>query len=275
MHDPDVLSSGRCPCVIGAVGFDLDNTLARSKKPMEPRMAQRLALLSQATTVAVVTGGSFSLVASQILDVLPPSAVRSSMVLMPTSGTRCYGWDGRRWSCRYSYDLSSEDRAAAIESLTRHAKEQGVWEPCVWGERIEDRGSQITFSALGQHAPTEFKDSWDPDNSRKNRLADAVARDLPHLEVRSGGSTSVDVSARGIDKAYAIRRLADLCGIAVEDIVFVGDRMDPDGNDYPVAVAGAFAIRVSGPERTLGVCDDLLRIISSRALISRAREPRA
>ncbi|KFI73283.1 HAD superfamily hydrolase [Bifidobacterium minimum] len=261
VHDPDVLASGHGPESIGAVGFDLDNTLARSKRPMTPLMASKLAGLTRMRTVAVVTGGSFSLVRSQIIDVLPESTARSSMIFMPTSGTRCYGWDGERWDCMYSHDLSEADRAAAIESLTRHAKEQGIWEEHVWGERIEDRGSQITFSALGQLAPPEAKERWDPDNSRKNRLADAVASDLPHLEVRSGGSTSVDVSDRGIDKAYAVRRLADICGIGVTDIVFVGDRMDPGGNDYPVAEAGVFAIRVSGPEQTLHVCDDLLAIL--------------
>jgi phosphomannomutase len=33
----------------------------------------------------------------------------------------------------------------------------------VWGELIEDRGSQITFSAIGQQAPLEEKKRWDPD----------------------------------------------------------------------------------------------------------------
>jgi hypothetical protein len=81
---------------------------------------------------------------------------------------------------------------------------------------------------MGQQAPVEIKESWDPSNEKKNALASAVAKDLPHLQVRSGGSTSVDISEQGIDKAYAVRELASLLDVAVNDIVFIGDRMDPE-----------------------------------------------
>lgn len=263
-HDGSDLVPVDLPRGIRAVAFDLDNTLARSKQPMSEAMGRSLSGLTALTTVAVITGGRLGLVRHQVLDVLGPSTNRSAMVLMPTSGTRCYRWDGSSWRCLYSYDLSPEDRAAAAESLERHAREQGIWFEDVWGDRIEDRGSQVTFSALGQLAPSSAKESWDPTNVLKNRLAEAVAADLPHLEVRSGGSTSVDVSLKGIDKAYAVRRLADLLRIDVGSIVFVGDRMDPDGNDYPVIAAGVFAVRVSGPDQTLRVCD---------VLASRLREP--
>lgn len=65
----------------------------------------------------------------------------------------------------------------------------------------------------------------DPTNEKKNRLAEAVQKDVPHLAVRSGGSTSVDISNRGVDKAYAVRKLADMLGVTVGQIAFVGDRM--------------------------------------------------
>lgn len=103
---------------------------------------------------------------------------------MPTSGTRYYRWGGSDWAPVFAHDLSADDRAKAYESLERNAREQGIWLTHVWGERIEDRGSQITFSALGQLAPIEAKEAWDPTNEKKNRLARAVAADLPHLEVR-------------------------------------------------------------------------------------------
>jgi len=38
-----------------------------------------------------------------------------------------------------------------------------------WGEQIEDRGSQITYSALGQQAPIEEKKKWDPDFTSERR----------------------------------------------------------------------------------------------------------
>ena len=104
--------------------------------------------------------------------------------------------------------------------MERHARELGIWQARTWGPRIEDRGSQITFSALGQQAPVEAKEEWDPTNEKKNRLAEAVQKDVPHLAVRSGGSTSVDISNRGVDKAYAVRKLADMLGVTVGPVSY-------------------------------------------------------
>jgi phosphomannomutase len=35
---------------------------------------------------------------------------------------------------------------------------------------IEDRGSQITYSALGQQAPLEEKEKWDPDFAKRKKI---------------------------------------------------------------------------------------------------------
>lgn len=240
------------------LGFDLDNTLACSKQPMHAAMADRITRLTRLIPVAIITGGRYELVVSQILDVLGKDADRANLHLMPTSGTRYYRWNGADWACVYEHELSEEDKRRAIDSLRRHAEEQGVWNEPSWGPRIEDRGSQITFSALGQLAPAEAKERWDPGDAKKMRLAAAVAADLPHLKVRPGGYTSIDVSAPGLDKAYAVRALADRLGVEPSRIVFVGDRMSPGGNDYPAAQAGAAALSVTGPDDTLRLCDELL-----------------
>ena len=213
------------------IGFDLDNTLARSKKPMKADMAECFSALTSLIDVAVITGGY-------------------------------YRWDGQRWGKVFSHDLSDEDRAKAKESLERNAREQGIWATHVWGERIEDRGSQITFSALGQLAPVEAKEAWDPTNEKKNRLACAVAAELPNLEVRPGGSSSVDISQRGVDKSFAVRELADILDIEVGQIVFIGDRMEPDGNDYPAAKAGTRAVKVNGPADTVKLCGEIIARLS-------------
>lgn len=260
----DEVDVAACCADARAVAFDLDNTLARSKMRMDGRMSRRLAELTHLISIAIVSGGRFEQFVSQILDALGSDADFRALHLMPTSGTRYYRWSGSGWAKVYAYDLSQHARDAARESLERHARELGLWEPHTWGPRIEDRGSQITFSALGQLAPAGVKQEWDPNNTKKNALAAAVARDLPHLQVRSGGSTSVDISGRGIDKAYAIRRLAHILGVRVEQIIFIGDRMDPDGNDYPAAAAGTMAIRVADPDQTVQVADRIIASLRAR-----------
>lgn len=260
IHQWDDVDCAWLASTIGAIGFDLDTTLAVSKQPMTDAMARRFAELTHRIPCAVVSGGRYRLFEYQIIDRIGDMADRANLHLMPTSGTRYYAWDGAQWSRRYAHDLSADDRKAAIESLTRHAREQGLWlsDDRIHGERIEDRGSQITFSALGQLATPAEKEAWDPDRSKKNRLAEAVAADLPQLTVRTGGSTSVDVVAKGIDKAYAMHRLSELLQVPVSRIAFVGDRMEPDGNDYPTALAGAYAIRVGGPDDTFELIGRLL-----------------
>ena len=99
---------------------------------------------------------------------------------------------------------------------------------------------------------------WDPTDEKKHRLVSAVSLDLPDLAVRSGGSTSVDISERGIDKAYAVRQLSSMLGVDIDRIMFVGDRMDSVGNDYPAACAGVMPVGVRGPSDTLHVCRLLL-----------------
>lgn len=243
--------------------FDLDTTLARSKTRMTDSMATQFAALTRIIPVAIVSGGRFEQFEEQVLEVLPSNTNRANLHLMPTSGTRYYRWVDNRWEQVYAHDLSLEDRQAAMTSLENRARQLGLWEEQTWGPRIEDRGSQITFSALGQEAPVDRKEMWDVTNERKNALAQAVSQDLPHLQVRSGGSTSVDISAKGIDKAYAVRELAKILHTSVGQIAFIGDRMDPDGNDYPAAQAGTMALRVSDPDDTLLLIQQLETLLNN------------
>src|SRR5690606_31015921 len=120
----------------------------------------------------------------------------------------------------------------------------------IWGEIVEDRGSQITLSALGQEAPVDAKEAWDPDNSKKFKLRNFVAEQIPEFEVRSGGTTSIDVTKLGIDKAYGMQKLMEILGVTKDEILFFGDRLKEGGNDYPVKAMGIDSLEVSNWEHT-------------------------
>jgi len=231
---------------VRALAFDLDDTLAVSKSRIDDRMAGLLARLIAATDVCIISGGRFEQFESQVLRYLKaePGALES-LHLMPTCGTRYYRFAGGGWHMIYAEDLSDADKGRIIAVLEQGAKELGLWEDRPWGERIEDRGSQITFSALGQQAPAAAKYQWDPDSQKKQRLRRYAAELLPDLEVRVGGSTSVDVTRKGIDKAYGMRKLMQQLGIAAEEILFVGDRLQEGGNDYPVRAVGVRCVEVT------------------------------
>lgn len=224
---------------IKLVAFDLDDTLAPSKSPLPSEVGEALADLLDLLPVCIISGGNITQFENQVLKHMPGRSNLSRLHLMPTCGTRYlrYHGDGR-WGQVYAHDLEASVRTEAIVALEQEARRLNLWEEQTWGPVIEDRGSQITFSALGQHAPLDAKKAWDPDGSKRSQLRDAVSSLLPNLEVRSGGSTSIDITRRGIDKAYGILNLSQHVHIPVEDILFVGDRLDPAGNDFPVMRLG-------------------------------------
>jgi phosphomannomutase len=241
------------------VAFDLDDTLAISKSRIDATMADLLARLLDRVEVCIISGGRFEQFTRQVLDHLEiDEAARLRLHLMPTCGTRYYRWADGDWRQVYAEDLSGADKQLVIDTLTAGAKELGYWEPRPWGDIIEDRGSQITFSALGQSAPPAAKYAWDPDGSKKRALRDYAADRLPHLEVRGGGSTSIDVTKKGVDKAYGMRELMRRLDLTLADILFIGDRLDEGGNDYPVKEMGIATVAVEGWQQTADYVGKLL-----------------
>jgi phosphomannomutase len=247
------------------IAFDLDDTLAPSKSPLDPRMADLL----ERVEVCVISGGQFAQFKMQVIDMLPALSdeALTRLHLMPTCGTQYYRHEGE-WNQIYAQNLTDGEKLEALAAVETTARELGYWESETWGPILEDRGSQITFSALGQAAPVATKIAWDPTGEKKNTLREAVQALLPDLEVRSGGSTSVDITRQGIDKAYGMKRLAELTGIALDDMLFIGDRLDPDGNDFPVKALGVPTYEVEGWTDTADYIQEWLRIAASSELAS-------
>jgi phosphomannomutase len=234
-----------------AVVFDLDDTLAPSKSPLDPSMATALVSLLQRLPVCIISGGRFEQFQAQVLDRLTaPEQVLSRLHLMPTCGTRYYSRQHCAWSRVYSEDLSAKETARIMQVLEETSRTLGYWEEHPWGALIEDRGSQVTYSALGQAAPLDAKAAWDPDGTKKSMLVAHAAPLLPDFEVRGGGSTSIDVTRKGIDKAYGVRKLMVQLQVAPEELLFVGDRLDETGNDYPVLAVGVPCVPVTSWQDT-------------------------
>lgn len=245
------------------IAFDLDDTLAPSKSPVPEIILNQLTQLLTRTQVAIISGGNLEQFQKQLLAPLAARAVPAKQLeclhLLPTCGTHYEIYHDNAWHTLYREVLSAADRAAALQALRDCAQQLGYWESQTWGPILEDRGSQITFSALGQEAPVAAKAAWDANGEKKNTLAAAVQKLLPHLEVRSGGSTSVDITRKGIDKAYGMRKLEAHTGIALSQMLFVGDRLDPAGNDYPVLTLGVKCQAVTGWENTAEFLAELLK----------------
>jgi len=237
--------------------FDLDGTLAESKSPVDPEMATLLGGLLAVVQVAIISGGDWPQFQQQVLAPLAGDRNLQRLSILPTCGTKFFRFDSA-WERVYSEDFNRQEKAKILASLARAIAESGFAAEPTWGEQVEDRGSQITFSALGQRAPLEAKAAWDPDFLRRKKMKLLLDQWIPEFSVRLGGTTSVDVTKAGIDKAYGIRKLRDRLGIAIQDMIFVGDALFPGGNDYPAKEAGALCIQVGGPQESKRVVEAMI-----------------
>jgi phosphomannomutase len=246
------------------VVFDLDGTLAESKSSLDAEMSGLLHDLLTVVKVAVISGGDWPQFEKQLLSNLPHDERLANLSLLPTCGTKFYRYDSADWKKVYSEDFTTDQREKILSSLKKAIGVAGFKIEKLWGEQIEDRGSQITFSALGQQAPLEEKEKWDSDFAKRKKIQAILDTLIPEFSVRIGGSTSVDITKPGIDKAYGIRKLRDLLGISLEEMIFIGDALYVGGNDYPAEQAGVVSIPVRDPNETKRVTQAIIACLADR-----------
>ena len=242
--------------------YDLDGTLAESKSSLDKEMSALLHDLLGIVKVAVISGGGWPQFEKQVLSNLPHDERLVNLSLLPTCGTKFYKYTDE-WKKIYSEDFTGEEKKKIINSLNKSIINAGFKTEKVWGEVIEDRGSQITYSALGQQAPLEEKEKWDPDYIKRKKIKSILDTFIPEFSVRMGGATSIDVTKPGIDKAYGIRKLRDILNISLKEMIFIGDALFPGGNDYPAEEAGVVSIPVKGPDETKRVTEAIIACLDN------------
>jgi len=249
------------------VVFDFDGTLAETKSSMDRQMSDLLAKLLSQTKVAVIGGGKYELFKSLMVSQLKaPKSSLKNFFLFPTTATAFYRYTSG-WKNVYYHELSKTERKQIKAAFEKTFKDLNYTHPKTYGKIIEDRGTQVTFSALGQDIVkvlgkkkgVELKKKWTRENTPlKMKIASHLAKLLPKLEVRAAGYTSIDVTKKGIDKAYGLRQIERYLKIKIKDMVFIGDSIFPGGNDYAVTKTKVDYIAIDGPEGTKKVIKELL-----------------
>jgi HAD superfamily hydrolase (TIGR01484 family) len=245
------------------IAFDLDGTLAESKQPIGEEMAGLLARLLDVAKVAVISGGDWPQFEIQVVARLPGAADLARLFIMPTTGTKLYRFQDGTWRQIYADSFEAAERDRIMRALDEAATQAGLVETQTWGEKIEDRGTQITFSGLGQQAPLAAKAAWDPDFTKRKRLQALLRAMLPGLSINTGGSTSIDITRSGVDKAYAMRKLSEHSGVPADAMLFLGDAIYPGGNDEPVRAAGFDTIAVRDVRETGNVVRAIIGCLSA------------
>lgn len=236
------------------IAFDLDGTLAESKRPVTEEISRLIEELAKQKIVVVISGGTFQQFNTQFLPAFSQEVLSSSfiknLILLPTSGSQRYEYDSeeKEWKLT-DLELFPEDIKEKAKKTLKEIIDSGLYDipKNPTGEYIEDRITQLSISALGQEAPIEQKKLWDPDQKKRQKIKEILDKKLPETNVIIGGTTTIDILPKGFDKAKGLKRLLDKLSMNINDIIFVGDAIFPGGDDYSVYEAGIENIKVSGP----------------------------
>lgn len=280
--------------------FDLDDTLSESKTNVGEEISRLLhALLCDGEydedgdfigfnyAVGIISGCAYEQFEKQLLEPfwkhvrnndawgkeIWADQICSRMFLMPASGSQLYFYNSSGgWRCAYKESLALREKVEVYNAFYRACEDANIL-PLAnpYGEIAEDRDSQITFSFLGQQAPLEIKKSWDPNQAKRFKVLKEMQKTLAKIglsnkyEITVGGSSSIDVTLKGRDKAYGLQKFLDWdewrhvkTKIDPGQVLFVADAIFPGGNDYSVKYLGVECKKVSCPADTEKIIKKIL-----------------
>lgn len=240
--------------------FDMDGTLTPSKWKMDDEMVELFKTLLSKYMVAIISWGKYELFQFQVLPYLwTDNNLLSNLYVCPTCSTAMYLFQNGEWKKQYSLDLSKEEKEKIISVLNRAIINLWLKPEKTWGELIEDRNTQISYSALWQQAPYEIKSIYDPDFKKRQKIRDYILDDLPWFNILLGWASTIDITKKWVDKAYGIRKLMEVSWVNLNEIIFVGDAVIPGGNDYPPLEIGVTTKRIFNIEDTKMYIRNLIR----------------
>lgn len=233
------------------ITFDLDWTLAPSKWKIDSEMSDLLKSLLAKYKVWIISGGDYPQYQKQLLPYLDlPENLLKNLYICPTCSTKMYLYEWGEWVKKYSLDFKDSEKTHIIKVLNNAIDKLWLKPTQTYWELIEDRNTQITYSALWQETPYEIKHIWDPDFAKRKKIKEFISSDLSDYSILLGGASSIDITRKWVDKAFWIQKLMDITGIPLNEIIFVGDAIFPGWNDYPPLDIGVTCKRVFSVEDT-------------------------
>ena len=250
------------------LAFDIDQTLNVAKTPIPDEIADLLNECLNRFEICPISGQKFEQFLIQIVDRLVERGASSEQLkhlhLFVAQGTQYYRYDGADWEQVYNFPLTDEQVAKISATIEQSAKELGYWEEdklAPGDEIIENRLSQVTFSALGQKAGTDAKYAWDPDCKKREKIVARCKELAPEFDYEIGGTTSINAITPGMNKTFGMTHLLEELNVEKSDILYFGDMTQPGGNDYPVVQMGIDTITVRSHEDTAYALRGILGVI--------------
>lgn len=248
------------------LAFDIDQTLNVAKTPITEEIADLLVKCLAHFEICPISGQKFDQFLIQIVDRLPDHSpeLLKHLHLFVAQGTQYYRFENGDWHQIYNYPLTNDQVNKISATIKQAAKELGYWEEDKLqpgDEIIENRLSQVTFSALGQKAGTEAKYAWDPDHQKRQQIVARCKELAPEFDYEIGGTTSINAITPGMNKVFGMTHLLEELNVQKEDILYFGDMTEPGGNDYPVVEMGIDTITVRNHEDTAYALRGILGVL--------------
>ena len=246
------------------LSFDIDQTLNIAKTPIPPEIAELLIKCLDHFEICPISGQKFDQFLIQIVNPMLEHGVTPAQLahlhLFVAQGTQYYRYgaegetyDEQNWEQVYNFPLEEAEVLKITAAIEQSAKELGYWEEdklAEGDEIIENRLSQVTFSALGQKAGTEEKYAWDPDTKKREKIVARAKELAPEFDFEIGGTTSINAIKPGMNKEFGMTKLLEELKVSKSEILYFGDMTQPGGNDYPVVQMGIDTITVRSHEDT-------------------------
>ncbi len=249
------------------IAFDMDGTLTESATPIEPETITLLESLLRHKKIAIASGATLNQFEQQLLKHFScDTSYFKNLYLLPTNGSALYEYDNG-WRSLYCIDFTEDEAREIMNAFDQALVKSGYETPATtYGPIIEHRCSQVTFAGLGVHAPCEEKAKWDPDHTKRERIVKNLSELLPELSVTIGGTTSIDVTKKGINKAYGLRRLLKHLDHSKDQLLYIGDTLFPGGNDAPALTLGTKCVPVTTVSDTRALIRQILNEVPAERL---------
>jgi phosphomannomutase len=244
--------------------FDLDNTLAEPFTPVSDDMAAAFSKVMGRLPTSIMSAASLERIELEVLSKLSGDVDMTNLTLFTANAGQSFAFEKNHWRSEYSFEFTDAQLKRIRTGLEESLAETNVLEGTqIYGEQYIDYKGYFAFTALGVGAPVAERRAWDPEFSKRKILRARVQEKLPEFDVYIGGSTSIDITLKDVNKSYGIKWLSERLGIPPSDMLYVGDALYENGNDYVVIKTGIQTRQTKNPEETLSIANELLAACSA------------
>ena len=208
--------------------FDVDGTLTPSRGKIDPHFDKWFTRWTeyqqqQGNQVWLISGSDY------------PKTVEQLGQQLVDQMDRCYNCMGNTLYMNGTMTVINEFTMSY--ELRQYLQEQLKLSPypARYGNHIEQRPGMINFSIVGRDAVGQQRTDyylWDKQHGERASIAEKINTQFKSESIQAhvGGETGLDITKTGWDKGQIISEIH-------EPVTFLGDKMQPGENDYPLRKA--------------------------------------